>query len=283
MAARLASHRYGKHRVRVSKVRRPRMSAPKDETHEFVEVAVDVELEGTFEAAYLEADNRSVIATDTCKNTVYFLAKDDPMESIESFGTTIAQYFVENFPQVSGCEVGLRERVWNRLLNSPHSFISNERTTPTARVRYSGKPLPQVTAGVENLLIAKTTESGFADFHQSAYRTLADTDDRIMATEMAASWTYAALVDDYAASRRTIVDALLHRFIDHYSHSVQETLFLMGQAALDACDAMSDITLTLPNKHHLLANLAALGLENDNEVFVVTDEPFGYITATVAR
>ncbi|WP_425399309.1 factor-independent urate hydroxylase [Aeoliella sp.] len=283
MAAKLAKHTYGKHRVRVSKVRRPRTAAPKDETHEFVEVSVDVEIEGAFDAAYLDGDNRAVVATDTCKNTVYVLAKDDPMTSIESFGQTITRHFLDEYEHVTACHVMLEERVWNRLLDSPHSFVASGGMTPTATVRQSRGEDPQVAAGFEHLLIAKTTETGFADFHQSRYRTLPDTDDRILATDVTAEWQYDGSKVDYAAARKAIVDSLLAKFIDHYSKSVQETLYLMGAAALEACSAATEITLTLPNKHHILADLARFGMENENEVFVVTDEPFGYITATVAR
>ncbi|MCO6046343.1 urate oxidase [Aeoliella sp. ICT_H6.2] len=283
MAAKLAKHTYGKHRVRVSKVRRPRKAAPKNETHEFVEVSVDVELEGAFDAAYLKGDNRAVVATDTCKNTIYVLAKGDPIDSVESFGVTIAQHFLDEYDHVTACHVTLEERVWKRLLDSPHSFVASGAMTPTAKVTQSRGEAPQVSAGFEHLLIAKTTETGFADFHQSRYRTLSDTDDRILATDVTAAWDYDGSQVDYLAARQAIVEALLGKFIDHYSRSVQETLYLMGGAALEACDAVTNITLTLPNKHHILADLARFGLENENEVFVVTDEPFGYITATVAR
>lgn len=283
MAAKLAKHTYGKHRVRVSKVRRPRKAAPKNEMHEFVEVSVDVELQGGFDAAYLKGDNRAVVATDTCKNTIYVLAKDDPMTSIESFGKTVAQHFLDEYDHVTACRVMLEERVWNRLLESPHSFVASGGMTPTATVSQSRGEEPQVSAGLEQLLIAKTTETGFADFHQSRYRTLPDTDDRILATDVTARWDYAGSQVDYVAARQAIVEALLAKFIDHYSRSVQETLYMMGEAALAACSAATEITLTLPNKHHILADLARFGMENENEVFVVTEEPFGYISATVAR
>jgi urate oxidase len=39
----------------------------------------------------------------------------------------------------------------------------------------------------------------------------------------------------------------------------------------------------MPNRHHLLVDLAPFGLDNPNEVFVVTDQPFGLIEATVRR
>ena len=284
MAAKLTTNRYGKHRVRVSKVRRPRQAAPKEERHEFVEAAVNVELEGAFDAAFTDGDNTSVIATDTCKNTIYVLAKDHPLDCVESFGVAVARHFVDRYDHVTACGAALTERVWDRIGDSLHGFSARDAATPTAAVRLERGGEPVVTAGVEKLLIAKTTESGFVDFHADEFRTLADTDDRILATELSASWRYTSADGvDFAASRGAVMDALLARFLDHYSLSVQETLFKMGEAALDACPAAAEISLTMPNKHHLLANLAPFNRENDNEVFVVTDEPFGYITGTVAR
>ncbi len=39
----------------------------------------------------------------------------------------------------------------------------------------------------------------------------------------------------------------------------------------------------MPDKHHILFNLEQFGMENKNEIFMATDEPFGYITGTVSR
>lgn len=279
----LAFNRYGKHRVRVSKIRRPRKAAAKAERHELVEAAVDVELEGEFAASFTEGDNRNVIATDTCKNTVYVLAKDHPLDTIESFGLAIAEHFLGRYEHVSRCLVSLEERVWSRLAESPFCFTASGSATPTTVIDSRRGQTPQVKSGVEKLLIAKTTESGFSNFHRDEFRTLPDTDDRILATELSAVWTYDLTTVDFAKGRSVIVDALLKRFTDHYSRSVQETLYFMGQAALAACPAAKEITLTMPNKHHLLVNLAPFGRTNENEVFVATDEPFGYITGTVTR
>ncbi|TWT87638.1 Uricase [Pseudobythopirellula maris] len=283
MPSRLSHNSYGKHRVRVSKIRRPRQGAPNTERHEFVEAAVDVELEGDFDAAFTNGDNRSVVATDTCKNTVYALAKDDPLETIESFGLTVARHFIGRYEHVSRCRVRLTEHVWERLADSPHAFVARDSVEPTAEVVLTRGAEPVVTSGVEKLMIAKTTESGFVDFHRDDFRTLPDTEDRILATEMTAEWRLASADADFATVRKTVVDTMLARFVDHYSRSVQETLHLMAAAALDAAPAVAEITLTMPNKHHLLAKLVPEGTANDNEVFVVTDEPFGYISATLAR
>ncbi|QDV74174.1 factor-independent urate hydroxylase [Botrimarina mediterranea] len=287
MSVHLARDSYGKHRVRVSKVRRPREAPANQERHEFVEVSVDVELEGDFAASFTAGDNRLVIATDTCKNTVYALAKDHDVATIESFGLAIAEHFLERYDHVQLCRVSLTETVWDRLGESLHGFVARDRATPTAVVTLERDAESEVVAGVAKLLIAKTTESGFSDFHRDEYRTLPDVDDRILATELTAQWLYrgegAGSGGDFLGNRRAVVDALLTAFLDHYSRSVQETLYRMGSAALEACPEADEITLTMPNKHHLLAKLVPEGTTNDNEVFVVTDEPFGYISGTIKR
>ena len=283
MSIRLGENRYGKSHVRVSKVRRPRTGPANRERHELVEASVDILLSGDFETAHTEADNTLVVATDTCKNTVYVLAKDHDLETPESFALALASHFLEHYEHVSKCEVTVRERVWTRLLDCDHAFTANGAMTPTAVATCERGAAPKIVAGLEGLTVAKTTESGFENFYSDEFRTLADTDDRIFATEVSASWPYASAEIDFAECRRHVVDALLARFVDHYSKSVQQTLYLMGQAALEACEPAESISLAMPNKHHLLVDLTPFDRNNANEVFVVTDEPYGYITATVTR
>jgi urate oxidase len=57
----------------------------------------------------------------------------------------------------------------------------------------------------------------------------------------------------------------------------------MGEAALAGHSGLSQIRLTMPNKHHLLADLSAFGVANENEIFVAIEEPYGLIEATVIR
>jgi len=283
MPVELTHDAYGKCRVRVSKIKRPRRAPANAERHEFIEAAVDLLLEGDFQAAYTAADNRQIVATDTCKNTIYVLAQEDPFATIESFGLAIAAHLLRQYAQVDKAAVTLREHRWQRLFDSPHAFTGSDRETPTARITAVRDQAPVVVAGIEGLVIAKTTESGFANFHRDKYRTLEDAQDRIFASELTAAWEYARPDLDFSACRETVRTALLRRFIDHYSHSVQKTLYRMGQAALDAAPDVLSLTLTMPNKHHLLFPLERFGKTNENEVFVVTEEPFGYITGTVSR
>jgi len=57
----------------------------------------------------------------------------------------------------------------------------------------------------------------------------------------------------------------------------------MGEAALSASADVAEITLTLPNRHHLVVDLRPFGLDNPNEIFVATDQPYGLIEARIKR
>jgi urate oxidase len=57
----------------------------------------------------------------------------------------------------------------------------------------------------------------------------------------------------------------------------------MGEAALEACPEISQISLTMPNLHYLVIDLTPFKIANDKELFVPTDSPQGWIEATVAR
>jgi len=76
---------------------------------------------------------------------------------------------------------------------------------------------------------------------------------------------------------------LIEAFIETYSYSLQQTLYAMGTRVLQSRPEIGAIQLSLPNIHHTPVDLSPFGLANDNEVFVVSDRPFGLIEATIAR
>jgi urate oxidase len=165
----------------------------------------------------------------------------------------------------------------------PHAFVRGGGETRTATVTRRAAET-RVEAGLSGLQVLKTTGSGFSGFVRDRYTTLAETTDRIFATEVQANWLYqnGARVawDETHARVRT---SLLETFANHNSLSVQQTLYAMGEAALRACAEIEEITLTLPNKHRILVDLERFGQSNANEVFVATDEPFGLICGTLRR
>ena len=103
-----------------------------------------------------------------------------------------------------------------------------------------------------------------------------------MATSITATWTYRPGTADFSV-RAQVRRALVEAFAAHLSRSVQQTLYAMGEAALAACADVTSITLSLPNRHHLLVDLKPFGLDNPNEIFVATDQPYGLIEATIRR
>ena len=76
---------------------------------------------------------------------------------------------------------------------------------------------------------------------------------------------------------------LLEVFATTYSRSVQDSLYRMGEAALAAVPEISEISMACPNMHFIPMNLSAFGLDNNNDVFLPTDEPHGQIECTVGR
>jgi urate oxidase len=274
----LAWNRYGKARVRLVKVRRHR------DPHELVDLTLDVQLEGAFEPVYESGDNRLCVATDTMKNTVYAFARNDDIVHVELFAEQLATHFAAQ-PAIARVRISATEQPWQRVSIGgrphPHAFTQAGGEQWTAVVARDSEGT-QVSSGVTNLVLLKTTDSAFADFARDRFTTLPDTTDRILATAVTASWRYRTGMRDFSVRDR-IRQVLVETFAAHNSRSVQHTLYAMADAALVACADIIDISLSMPNRHHLLVDLKPFGLDNPNEVFVATDQPYGLIEATVKR
>jgi urate oxidase len=280
MSAVLTHHAYGKSRIRLTRVTRHA------ERHDLQELAVAVQLEGDFTASYLAGDNRAIVATDTMKNSVYVLAKKHGIGAVENFGQTVARHFVQTYSQVHAATIDLVEHSWRRLVvdgrDHPHAFVGGTSEKRTALVTLTRQGV-RVESGLAELSLLKTTDSAFAGFVRDEYTTLPETNDRIFATLVSARWLWAKPPADWDRAYQAVRLALVETFARHHSLSVQQTLHAMGTAALEGCPEIDQITLTMPNKHHLLVNLAPFGLDNPNEVFVATDEPHGVIAGTLSR
>jgi urate oxidase len=280
MGAVLGHNRYGKSGIRLVRVTRHA------DRHELVDLTVDIALEGDFAATHLTGDNAAVLPTDTMRGTVYAFAGEGPLGEPEAFGLRLAGHFVDSVPAATRARVHLVEAPWGRVEVSggphPHAFVGTGPARRTATVtRDSGDAW--VVGGVEDLLVLKTTGSAFEGFLEDRYTTLEETDDRILATAVTARWRYANLEVDWAKAATEVRALLLEAFAGHRSRSLQQTLYAMGEAVLAGRPEVAEVRMTMPNKHHLLVDLAPYGLRNDHEVFVATDRPFGLIEGTVAR
>ena len=280
--ARLGDNRYGKSRVRLSRIVRH------GGRHEFNEWTVRVLLEGDFETSFTEADNSKILPTDTMKNTVYSRARASTATTIEGFAMELGDYLLGNNAQVSGVCVEIEQKAWERLVvggvPEATTFKLGGPEVHTVRaVRDQGRGW-SITSGVDGLVILKTTKSAFTGYIKDKLTTLKPATDRIFGTSATVTWPYAeGAAADYAQVRTRVMDALLKEFAAHDSMSVQHTLFDMGKAALTAAPEIARITLTMPNLHHLLADLSPFEQDNPNHIFVPIDEPHGYIEATIER
>jgi urate oxidase len=278
---RLSQNNYGKSRVRLVRVAR------EPDRHDIADLTVDVALEGDFAAAHLAGDNTGLLATDTMRNTVYALAKGTDVGDVERFGMRLVEHFVDGGPKVRRARIGLVAHPWERLMAAggaphEHAFRRTAGGERVATVAGDGSSW-EIEAGIDGLVVLKTTGSGWEGYLHDEFTSLAETDDRIMATEITARWTYGSTDLDFTASWTAVRDVVLEAFGDHYSPSVQFTLHRMGEAVLEARPEVQRISFSLPNKHHLLYDLARFGIENDHEIFHATDEPYGLIEGTVER
>jgi urate oxidase len=285
MPAKLSTNRYGKSRVRLMRVTKH------EQHHDVDEWTVQILLTGDFETAHTLGDNSKILATDTMKNTVYFVAHQTKATSMEAYAQDLIDYILPRNPQVSSAEVTIHSALWKRLTIDgkpfPTAFMrgSDERQTTTVTKAQGGAFT--ITSGLEGLTVMKTANSAFTGYIKESLTTLPETTDRLFATALKTTWPYTASAIeagiDFNKVRHHLRDAMITAFAKHDSLSVQQTLFAMAEAALAHTDIIDSIYMLMPNKHQLLVDLARFGHDNPNHIFVPTDEPHGTIEATVTR
>jgi urate oxidase len=294
----LGANQYGKAEIRVVRVDR---DTPRHEIHD---LSVTTTLRGDFAAAHTAGDQAAVLPTDSQKNTVYAFAKERGVGEIEDFADQLARHFTDTIPSVTGARVQIESYAWDRIASGAqghdHSFVRRGQEVRTTAVTVDGKGPDSrtwVVSGIKDLVVLKSTGSEFSGFLKDRYTTLAETDDRILATSLVARWRYAAPADgrekpgdayaqvaadwgkSYAGIRATILDA----FATTHSLALQQTLNAMGTAVLEAYPEVAEIRFSAPNKHHFAVDLAPFGLDNPGEVFHAADRPYGLIEASVTR
>lgn len=279
----LGPNQYGKAEVRVVKITRD------SERHEIEDLSITSQLRGDFEAAHVKGDNSHVVATDTQKNTIYAFARDG-VGSPEAFLLRLGEHFTSSFEWVTGGRWEAESYSWDRIQahgsEHNHAFVRNGQEVRTAVLVRDGAGI-HLIAGLKDLTVLKSTQSGFVGYPKDKYTTLPETTDRILATEVSARWRFKSGTDfsslDFNTDYADIKALLLEGFAEKYSHALQQTLFDMGSKVLAARSEIDEIRFSMPNKHHFLVDLSPFGLDNPNEVFFAADRPYGLIEATVQR
>lgn len=275
----LGKNQYGKAEVRVVRVTRDTAR------HEIEDLNVTSQLRGDFASAHFDGNNENVVATDTQKNTVYTFAKDG-VGSPEEFLLRLGRHFTGEFDWVTGGRWEADQYTWERIPvageGHDHSFVRGGTETRTALVEIDGDETT-VIAGLKDLKVLKSTESGFVGYPKDKYTTLQETTDRILATSVTAKWRYGRGDIDFNAVYADVRRILLEAFTANYSYALQNTLHDMAAAVLDTHPEIEEVRFSTPNSHHFVVDLSPFGLENPNEVFYAADRPYGLIEASFLR
>lgn len=299
----LSAASYGKDNVRVLKVKRDPSDPSKQDV---IEMTVRVLLQGEIDVSYTHADNSPVVPTDTVKNTIHILAKQTEVWPIELFGATLADHFVTKYDHIHKATAFIIQHRWTRYdVNGaphPHSFIQDGSEVRIAEVSKSDSKDSKflIKSGIKDLTVLKSTGSMFYGYHTCDYTTLKETTDRILSTEVDASWDwnpsiFVNLRDvDYQAGKGLFDDAYngarkttLTTFALENSASVQATMYNISAEIIRDVSAIEAVHFSLPNKHYINVDLSwHHGLKNlgkDAEVFIPTSDPNGLIKSTVRR
>jgi urate oxidase len=276
----LGPNQYGKAENRVVRIYR---DTPR---HEIRDLNVSTSLRGDFADAHVTGDQSRVLPTDTQKNTAFAYAKKHGVTSPEDYALALGQRLLDACPAAAEAVVTVEEYAWDRIPvgaeGHDHGFVRRGTETRTTQVVVG--PTTAIRSGLTGLTVLKSTGSEFRGFLVDEYTTLAETDDRILATSLTTTWRYADPAErDWNASYDVVRALLLEAFATTYSRALQETLHAMGRAVLEAQVDIAEISFTAANKHHFLVDLAPFGLDNPGEVFIAADRPYGLIEATVQR
>ncbi|KAL0848980.1 hypothetical protein ABMA28_013364 [Loxostege sticticalis] len=287
----LSDHGYGKCSVKLLHVHRD------NEFHSIREFEVTTDLKLISETAYVQGDNKEVVATDSQKNTIYLLAKKHGIKTPEEFGAVVVNHFLYMYKQVVAAKCKVIEYPWERLqatLPHNHAFVFSPTATRWCEVSQSRHEAVVVKSGLSGLRVLKTTQSAFVDFVQDEYTTLPDAAERIFSTVVEAEWTYDSMrTANFDNAWLTVKDAILDKFAGPpdtgiYSPSVQHTLYQAEKIVLEKVPEISWVRMTMPNKHYLnidLSKFPANVTKGDprHHIYHPIDKPAGLIYAQLRR
>jgi urate oxidase len=272
----LGSNQYGKAEIHAVRIGRGEALDGGDLMRDWT---VSTSLSGDIEACYLSGDNANVLSTDAQKNTVFGFAQQLGDVEPEVLALAVASHFVTTQEPITRARVAVRQDDWTRC--GLHSFVRSGRHTRTAVTVHDASLGVSVVGGVSDLVLLNTTDSEFWGFPRDRYTTLAETNDRVLATEVDARWRFRGAEVDWSGAFARALEAMMHAFRETYSYSLQQTLYAMGTAVIEAVPDICEVRLALPNKHHFLVDLAPFDQKNDNEVYYAADRPYGLIEGQV--
>ena len=205
------------------------------------------------------------------------LAKQNPVTPPELFGSILATHFPAKYPHIHAVHVKIITHRWTRMIVDgkphPHSFYRDG--TETRNVEVTGRRGAGITikSAIQGLTVLKSTGSEFHGFVRDEYTTLGETWDRILSTDIDATWEWVNFKDlaavqavvpkfdaAWEAARRITIDT----FAKDHSASVQATMYKMSEQILAKVPLVDHVTYALPNKHYF--EISKLPTAQDEEL-----------------
>src|SRR4051794_36352193 len=176
--------------------------------HEVSQLNVKAMMEGDFARTYTDADNSTSVSTDTIKNVVNVIARENTTLCTEEFCQVLAKKYLDSYPQIDTATVTAHETRWNRLSFGgkphPHSFVLDSNGEPFVEV-IATREVSSLVSGIDGFTFMKSTRSGWENYVKDRYTTIAETADRMCATSMVASWKWSAKPASYPATNEKIL------------------------------------------------------------------------------
>ncbi|XP_067057505.1 uricase-like isoform X2 [Acropora muricata] len=255
---------YGKAGVRLLKIKR------NGKYHSIKQIEVSTELKLNNYSDYLYGDNASVVPTDTQKNTVYALAKEHQLNTIEEFALHVSNYFLTTHMQVEQVSVEIEETPWRRIkqkgIEHAHAFIFSPEVIRFCSVTHArgGFCKDKYT------ILPESTDRSFCTNVYCRYYF-----DGTKGVDFDSCWNFAknTILDEFAGPPQTGV----------YSPSVQNTLYKAEERILNNIPQIGYIEMAMPNIHYFTVNMAPFGMTNKDEILMPADKPAGLIKAALSR
>ncbi|KAJ6483103.1 hypothetical protein C8R45DRAFT_830316, partial [Mycena sanguinolenta] len=215
----------------------------------------------------------------------------------EQFALHLGTHLVSKYPHIHKAFITVEQLRWSRVpvpgeqgpTEHPHSFIRDGDEKSFVKVEVDAskgkdKLVANVTAGLSDLLVLKTTESAFSGFVRDKYTTLKEVDDRILSTSIDLSYTFAPVnlptpadadVEQFAVPAEITPGSVwdpavptrarsvtLDTFVSDNSASVQATLYRMARLVLAQNAGVQSVSYALPNKHYIPVDMGYISVEN---------------------
>jgi len=274
---------------------------PKHIVHE---IKAQVLLEGEFQDTYVTGSNTKIVATETQKNTLYVLSKKYSVDPIENWAVLVAKDFMSRYSHITAVNLDIDQYGWQRIVvdgkEHNHAFQKSLSGIRYCSVRVTNRgSITRLISGFRDLHVMKTTQSGFEGYIKDEFTTLPETKDRVACTKVQCQWIYRNLDENwkkltgpngFTSIYNEVLNTCLTVFGGNpvtgtYSGSLQQTIYQIGQAAMEKIPEIANISLVTPNIHYYYVDFKQFKtpLTNQGEVFYTFDGAAGHIEATIER